>query len=404
MRKLLGYSYLFFLSILLLASCKSQKHINKATPSQNTIDSLSQVSTDSLLLLSQEPAIDTSTISKNTVIIAESIPIIIKKDTIIITAVGDIMLGTNFPETYYLPPNEGKDMLPKVSREFTGSDIVFGNLEGVILNNGGTQKECRNPKACYLFRSPEYMALRLKEAGFNLFSVANNHAGDFGPEGRANTARLLDSLAIEFAGNEEQPSILFEKDGIRYGFAAFAPNKGTPNINDLEGAIKTITHLDSLADIVIVSFHGGAEGSKYTSITQGHEYFYGEDRGNVYEFAHTMIDHGADIIIGHGPHVPRAIEVYKQRFIAYSLGNFATYGRFNLREFNGLAPILRIATNNKGEFLYGQIISARQLGRGVPEIDPKNTAAKLIWELTKKDITEVSISIDESGFISYLHP
>ena len=113
------------------------------------------------------------------------------------------MLWTNYPEEYYLPPNECQDMLTGVSTTFANSDIVFGNLEGVILNSGGTQKKCKNPKACYLFRSPEYMASRLYEAGFNLFSVAYNHAGDFGPEGRANTARLLDSLEIDLGKTQE---------------------------------------------------------------------------------------------------------------------------------------------------------------------------------------------------------
>ena len=327
----------------------------------------------------------------------------VKKDTIILTGVGDVMLGTNFPESYYLPPNEGRDMLAGVSHIFEDADIVFGNLEGVILDSGGTQKECRNPKACYLFRSPEYMGDRLQEAGFNLMSVANNHAGDFGDEGRENTGRTLDNLGINFAGNMARPWLLFEKDGINYGFAAFSPNKGTPNINNLKSAKETIMHLDSLADIVIVSFHGGAEGSKYTSVPREHEYFYGEDRGDVYHFAHALVDAGADVIFGHGPHVPRAIDIYKKRFIAYSLGNFATYARFNLRGDNGLAPIVKIKVNNAGEFLDGQIISCLQTGRGIPQIDSRHRAASRIFELTKKDLPEVQISIDQKGFISYLH-
>jgi len=402
MQRFFSYTSLVFFIILFLASCKSQKQLSQTTKPTPQVDSLALIQADSILVAEQQVLGDT-VISEIDSVFVEPAPLVIKKDTIIITAVGDIMLGTNFPETYYLPPNEGKEMLSGVSPSFANSDIVFGNLEGVILNSGGTQKKCKNPKACYLFRSPEYMASRLYEAGFNLFSVANNHAGDFGPEGRANTARLLDSLEINFAGNFERPYIMFEKDGVSYGFAAFAPNKGTPNINDLAGAKATITHLDSLVDIVIVSFHGGAEGSKYTAVPNEHEYFYGEDRGNVYEFAHTMIDSGADIILGHGPHVPRGVEVYKNRFIAYSLGNFATYARFNLRGVNGLAPIIKIIMNNEGEFLSGQIISAKQVGRGVPVIDHENKAAKLIWELSKKDLPELSISIDESGFISYLH-
>ncbi len=325
------------------------------------------------------------------------------KDTILITAVGDMMLGTNYPNKSYLPANEGKSQLAAVDSLLSGADILFGNLEGVILNEGGKHKNCKNPKTCYIFRSPEYMATRIKEAGFNLMSVANNHAGDFGTIGRNNTSRVLDSLNIHYAGNANQPYTTFMLDGMKYGFAAFAPNVGTPSINNLEAAKSTIQHLDSLVDIVIVSFHGGAEGAEYTHVTKKREYFYRENRGNVHEFAHAMIDAGADVILGHGPHVPRAIEVYNKRFIAYSLGNFCTYGRFNLRGNNGLAPIVQINIHPNGEFMFGKLIAAKQMGRGTPLPDPKNKVITLIKKLSEEDLPESEISIDESGNIIYLH-
>jgi len=319
------------------------------------------------------------------------------KDTIIITAVGDMMLGTNYPNDSYLPPNEGKNQLAQIDSLLAGGDILFGNLEGVILNEGGIHKNCNNPKTCYIFRSPEYMLTRIKEAGFNVMSVANNHAGDFGAAGRNNTSKMLDSLQINYAGNT------FIVDGMIYGFAAFAPNRGTPSINNLDSAKRTIQHLDSLVDIVIVSFHGGAEGSQHTHVTKKREYFYRENRGNVHQFAHAMIDAGADVILGHGPHVPRAVEVYKKRFIAYSLGNFCTYGRFNLSGFKGLAPIIKINVNAQGEFINGKLIAAKQIGRGTPVSDPKNKVISLIKKLSEEDLPESEISIDESGNIFYLH-
>ena len=188
-----------------------------------------------------------------------------------------------------------------------------------------------------------------------------------------------------------------------YGFAAFAPNKGTPSINNIDSARRTVQHLDSLVDVIIISFHGGAEGSKYTSVPREHEYFYGEDRGDVYKFSHELIDAGADVILGHGPHVPRAIEIYKNRLIAYSLGNFATYGRFNLRGVNGLAPILSFEIGPDGKFLSGRIISAKQVGAGIPVPDPEQQSLNKIKELTKKDFPEVELSFDESGEILYIH-
>ena len=118
--------------------------------------------------------------------------------------------------------------------------------------------------------------------------------------------------------------------------------------------------LDDSCDIVIVSFHGGAEGADYQNVTRETETFYGENRGNVYEFSHRMIDAGADIVFGHGPHVTRAIEVYKDRFIAYSLGNFCTYRRFNLTGPNGFAPLLRVKTDTFGKFVEADIIPVYQ--------------------------------------------
>ncbi len=323
-------------------------------------------------------------------------------DTITLVGVGDIMLGTNFPDPSYLPPNEGRGMLREVSPYLQNADVTFGNVEGVILNEGGDAKKCKDPSICYIFRSPEYMAQRFVEAGFDVMSTANNHAGDFGDPGRKNTQRVLDSLSIVHAGQQNTPYSFFVRKGLLFGFAAFSPNTGTMSINDIPGARAIVAHLDSLADIVIVSFHGGAEGSDYQHVTRENELFYGENRGNVYAFSHAVIDAGADVVFGHGPHVTRAVEVYKDRFIAYSLGNFATYARFNLRGENGLAPIMKVYTRPDGTFISGEIIPVIQLGAGIPSTDSQGRVIKVIQELTKKDFPEGQLSIDDTGRIHYL--
>lgn len=380
---------LFIFSFLF--SCKTQKISTAVSP--KTVQ-------DSVAVALQPP--DTLPVPE----VQDSVEIFahrLFKDTILITAVGDMMLGTNYPNKSYLPPNEGRGQLAQVDSLLAGGDILFGNLEGVILNEGGQHKHCNNPKTCYIFRSPEYLLSRIQEAGFNLMSVANNHAGDFGTAGRNNTSRALDSLKINYAGNANQPYTTFMIEGMKYGFAAFAPNRGTPSINNLDSAIRTVQHLDSLVDIVIVSFHGGAEGTDYMHVTGKREYFYGENRGNVYAFSHAMIEAGADVILGHGPHVPRAVEVYKKRFIAYSLGNFCTYGRFSLKGSKALAPIVKVYLNAKGEFLTGKILAAKQIGAGRPVPDASQKVVKVIKQLTEEDFTENEIFIDESGNIFYLH-
>lgn len=324
------------------------------------------------------------------------------KDTLSIIGVGDIMMGTNFPDEGYLPPDEGRSLLADVDTILQDADVTFGNLEGVILNEGGDPKYCKDPSICYIFRSPEYLVQNLVHAGFDVMSIANNHAGDFGDPGRNNTMRVLDSLNIEYAGQLARPFTTFMIDGMRYGFAAFAPNTGTVSINDIAQAQAIVAHLDSISDVVIVSFHGGAEGSKYQNVTRANEYFYGENRGNVYLFAHQVIDAGADVVFGHGPHVTRAVEVYKNRFIAYSLGNFCTYARFNLRGDNGLAPIMKVYTDSKGKFFWAQVTPIVQRPPGGPDIDFEKRVITNLQQLTEKDFPEVKIKIDDSGIITYI--
>jgi len=390
--------FTFFIVLMVLSGCKSVQKMQQSANSGKT-EAHTKVDSTSILQDTIQIAI------KDTVKTQEEVVINIhpkKPDTISVIGVGDVMIGTNFPNEGYLPPDSGKYMLSSVAHVLKDADLTFGNQEGVILNEGGEAKNCSDPSVCYIFRSPEHLANHYVDAGIDMMSLANNHAGDFGETGRKNTMRVLDSLGIHHAGQLAQPYTIFEKERIKYGFVAFSPNNGTQSINDLDAAKGLIQHLDSLSDIIIVSFHGGAEGKKYQHVTREREYFYGENRGNVYEFSHAMIDAGADIIFGHGPHVARAIEVYKNRFIAYSLGNFATYGRFNLRGENGLAPIAKVWITEDGSFVKGKIISAVQKGAGVPEIDVNHAAAQKIKELTEADFPESKILIDPEGNIRYI--
>ena len=113
-----------------------------------------------------------------------------------------------------------------------------------------------------------------------------------------------------------------------------------------------------------------------------------------------LIDAGADVVIGHGPHVPRALELYKSRLIAYSLGNFCTYAKFNLKGISGYAPLLTFKVNQKGEFSEGKIYSFLQQGEGGPMKDETNAAAQLIRQLSIEDFPESTLLIDEEGKIS----
>jgi poly-gamma-glutamate capsule biosynthesis protein CapA/YwtB (metallophosphatase superfamily) len=321
------------------------------------------------------------------------------KDTITVIGVGDMMMGSNYPDKSKLPPQDGILLMKEVEPILKNADVTFGNLEGVLLDEGGIAKTCRNPKVCYVFRTPEKYAQNLSNAGFDVMSLANNHSGDFGDVGKRSSIRALENADIKQAGQTNKPYVIFERQGIKFGLAAFAPNTGCPSINDLPEAKKIIQHLDSIVDIVIVSFHGGAEGPQHEHVPRKDEIFYGENRGNVYRFAHQLIDVGADIIFGHGPHVTRAIEVYKNRFIAYSMGNFCTYGGINVSGINGLAPIVKVFTNASGKFFQAHITSTKQSFYAPVVIDPQKQVLKRIQQLTKQDFPGSKIEINDFGWV-----
>jgi hypothetical protein len=346
---------------------------------------------------------------------AEAIPLIIRnsdflhardslinKKQIVITGVGDIMLGSSYPSAEMLPPHDNPYLLlESVADTLITSDITFGNLEGSFLNNGAAAKKCKDTTLCYLFRMPERYVSALTATGFDILSLANNHFGDFGMPARIRTKQILDSVGIHYAGLVEHPWSIFTKDSVLYGFCAFAPNAGTVNINELEKAGEIVKMLDDTCDIVIVSFHGGAEGAEFQNVPKKNEIFHGEDRGDVYKFAHTLIDNGADVIFGQGPHISRAIEVYKDRFIGYSLGNFCTYGRFNLAGPNGIAPIMKIKVDSAGRFLSGRIIPVYQPWPGGVKLDESKRVIRKIRDLTSYDFPDAIFKISDSGEITY---
>lgn len=318
-----------------------------------------------------------------------------KDSSISIIAVGDIMLGTDFPNDR-LPPQNGKFLLKNISEIISNADISIGNLEGTILDGGTPKKICKDTSICYLFRTPKRFASNLKNAGFDIFSLANNHANDFGDSGKISTESVLDSLSIGYSGRTGTYYSAKVKNK-KIAFMAFAPSGGVNSINKIKSAVKSIRKLKEKNDIVIVSMHGGAEGDNAIHVKNELEMFYGEKRGNLVEFSHAVIDAGADLVIGHGPHVPRAVEIYKNKIIAYSLGNFCTYKGFRISGIRGYAPILKVELSLDGTFLNGQIISGIQSRKLGTYVDKKQKAFKFIRKLSLEDFPGSPIKFFEDG-------
>ncbi len=322
--------------------------------------------------------------------------------TISIVAVGDMMIGSPYPTADRMPPDDGKDTFKLVESIISGADIAFGNLEGALIDSGRSSKCRPRSTACYAFRMPTRYGKYFKEAGFDVLSAANNHAGDFGEAGRASTRKVLDELGIKHAGSDSGTfsTAYLEANGKTVAFIGFATNNVSLNVNDLESAKSAVIAADRNADIVVVSFHGGAEGTDSQHVPNRTEIFYGEARGNLPLFSHAVIDAGADLVIGHGPHVLRGMEIYKDRLIAYSMGNFATYGWFKLIAETRLTALLEVEIDGDGTFKGGKIHSGKQIDWGIPALDDSGEAINTIRRLSVADFGVNAPKIAPDGTLS----
>ena len=350
-----------------------------------------------------------------------------------IKAVGDVMMGSYTPSTI-IPPNNGQVFVDSIARYLDSADITFGNLEGVFINGDVKPQKCseksRKAHRCYEFGMPDTLGYTLKKLNFDIMSMDNNHNSDYGWQGVRHTKKKLDEVGIHYA-SKKSPSIIkfpYQRDStviqkdtffifsplkvseyqttfkitdtIEIAIVAFGHSSISYHVGNLDSTRKIIEQLSKKHNIVLVSFHGGAEGTSAQHVKDETESYYGENRGNVYRFAHTAIDAGADMVIGHGPHVLRAFEIYKNKFICYSLGNFLTYGNVNIREVKGLGAIIDINIDPiTGEFISGKVIPTRQVDRGIPAYDHTGEALKVISTLTKSDFPDGNVDIRENGTI-----
>ncbi len=314
-----------------------------------------------------------------------------------IASVGDMMIGTDYPQNH-LPDDDGAGFLAAVAPWLTAADVAIGNLEGVLADGGTPGKKCGNPDACYLFRSPTRYAAHYRAAGFDVLSLANNHARDFGEAGRTSTMMALADAGILQSGRIGEFAS-FEVRGLKLAVLAYAVTRNSNLLLDYAYARRTVSEFANAHDIVIVSFHGGAEGRDVSRLPFGEEEYYGEPRGDVVRFARMAVDAGADLVIGHGPHVVRALERYRDRLIAYSLGNFATYYGISVEGDKGVAPILITNLDGNGRFVDGLIVSTVQVRPAGPSVDPLGRALGLMRELSLADFGEPGIRFLEDGRI-----
>lgn len=314
-------------------------------------------------------------------------------DSMTLLAVGDVMTGSFYPDS--MLPKTCEELFAGVVDSLKSADLSFANLEGALTSDTSTPKACTG--RCYTFAMRPEDAGCLSNVGFDMVSIANNHAGDFGVQGRRNTKIALRDAGLAYAGQEPCEVTLLKVRSLRVGLLAFSPSAGTCDMNDSAMVQRAIVDASTKADIVVVSFHAGAEGRDAQRTPTERETYLGTNRGFVREFAHQSVDWGADVLIGHGPHVSRAVELYKGRLIAYSLGNFATWKRMKLDRETAWGPILKLKLDGNGALLGGQILSTEQSKTQGPSFDSKQNALRKIAELSSLDFPESPLLIDSVG-------
>lgn len=320
-----------------------------------------------------------------------------EKDTLTIAVCGDIMMGTTYPMER-LPENDGREIFKDVAQALMSADLTLGNHEGTLCDGGICNK--KGGKYSYAFRTPTSYAERLSEVGFDYMSLANNHSNDFGEFGMTSTELALESWGIAYSGvSGRKEWAVVERDGIRYGICAFGHNSYTLKHTNLKKVKEILDILKEKSDIIVVSFHGGAEGADMAHLPYGTETYLGENRGDLRTFAHFCIDNGASVVYGHGPHVTRCIEVYNGKFIAYSLGNFATPYGISLDGIKGYAPVVTVRIDREGRFIDGKIHPfIQQYGQG-PRADHRGKVTENIKNLSEADVPDSQAVIDLDGNI-----
>ena len=310
-----------------------------------------------------------------------------------LSAVGDTMLG--YADTLAPDPAHYFD---GVRSQITG-DIRFANLEGTLTDR--TAGKCAVLKtSCYEFRIPPSWARYFRRAGFTIVSDANNHAFDFWQGGLDDTVAALDRAGLAHTGRTQEITYVKVRH-LTVAFIGVASYANTGPLNDYAAAARLIHRAARHADIVVVAMHAGAEGTAALHLTGQDEIYGGENRGNPEAFAHMAVDNGADLILGYSPHVLRAMEIYRKRLIAYSLGNFAGYHNFTTEGDLGVSGILHVKLAANGRFLSGRFVSTALVGPGMPELDASRRGAALIGQLSREDLGDRGVHVTPSGDIRH---
>ncbi len=293
-------------------------------------------------------------------------------------------------------PSDGRVFFRPLRGALTTADVTIGNVEGTLATGGSSKCGPGSSSNCFAFRAPPRYARALRDSGFDVGNTANNHGFDYGAIGRRQTLKSLRDAKVRPTGAGSGPT-LFKVGDVRIAVLGFAPQIPGWDIVNIAAAVKKVENAAERADIVIVTMHAGAEGVDKQHVRPGTEYFLGENRGNVVRFSHEVVDAGADLVLGHGPHVLRGMEWRKGRLIAYSLGNFAGHGSLNWDGVRGVSTVVRVTLRGDGRWVNGKVVPVRS--NGVPRRDSRKAALSSIRRLSRADFGARGARIRPDGEI-----
>lgn len=318
--------------------------------------------------------------------------------SVTVCAGGDVMLGSNLDTTWLRTAQSvsgSRTLLPDPDTLLAplaplvgDADVVLLNVEGAI-GSGPAGRKCRpGSTRCYAFRQDPGAAAALRRFAPHaevVGNVANNHAMDAGASGFLETVRHLREARVHAVGADTLPALVPLRTGDTLAILGFSVFSAGPDARDLASVARHVARAAEAYGRVVVSLHVGAEGRAAQRTPDATERFAGEDRGNPVAIARTAVDAGANLVIGHGPHVLRAMEWRGHSLVAYSLGNLATYGPFSREPPLDRGAVLCAVLGENGDVRQAELRATHQERPGLPFPDPHHAAFGLVDSLSALD-------------------
>ena len=326
------------------------------------------------------------------------------------------MLGTNLDTAWTatvaarlrrsVPALPDPDSLLRPLRPLVrGADVVLLNIEGAVGEGEAPAKCGPSSTGCFALRQPSAAAGAFRrlagERAVVVGNLANNHARDAGVEGLAETRAHLDSAGVVVTGVDTVPTEVVTARGDTIAFLGFSTSGGdAPDARRLRAVRRHVAAAAARYRRVVVTMHLGAEGIGAQRTLDSTERYFGFPRGNPIAFARTAVGAGADLVVGHGPHVVRALEWRGRALVAYSLGNLVTYGPFSFREPINRGAVLCATLGRDGSPTRAVLHATRQRPPGRVAPDRSRRAIALIDSLSRLDAPRTRARVDRRGLIA----